>query len=788
LNEPERISYDVQIRWTSFGIPHIKAATYASLAFGVGYAYARDNTNLLADAILTVRGVRSLYFGPDAMVPHQSMSNLDSDFFHKFYFDAEELQKQYMRRAPFSASMLSGYADGAARLLSDCGSKALSSPYREAFDAKPICVSDLYLLLAQKAAQTSGCAFASAIIAAHPPDSDELRAGGDTKTTNVGAGVSEEGQLGSNAFALGRDVTGTGAGLLVGNPHFPWFGSHRFYQMHLTIPGELDVMGASLPPFPLVNIGFNRDVAWTHTVSPSRRFIIYELNLTRGYPFRYRVGFRNEQITRHCVSVAVREASGEIGERRRTFYRTRYGPLMTVPEMGCTWTKRRAFAFHDTAANCVTLLSQWRAINKAQSIHEIHNALSTHRGALWLNTVAADRMGEVFYGNLTAAPDVSWWMRATRLPSRAALLISWFANIVVLSGSSVLASMGSLSAVRRVRLRPSKKMPIAIRSDYVLNCNDSHWLTHAKKPLTGYPRFLGLERVQQGLRTRMAHRELSDLLERRSKGLDAEDFKELVFSNRNYAAELVMTDLLRLEVRHVPVTLSEGRTVELGPAFSILRSWSWRDDLNSPGAVLFREFWRKVQGDSKIWKTPFDPKKPLTTPRGLRTENPEIADFLLTSLAESVLTLEKCGFPLDITLGAVQRIFTDDGAIAIPGGLGSAGVLNLIDFGPLTESGYEPTAIQGTSYTQFVTWDHGQVIADAILPFSQSTEKGSAHAWDQTRLFSEKKWVRLPFDEADINADPNLTVVNLSHRAISPAGAAWGHFGAYSNRSKTNDL
>ena len=32
--------------------------------------------------------------------------------------------------------------------------------------------------------------------------------------------------------------------MLLGNPHFPWQGSERFYQAQLTIPGKLDVSGA----------------------------------------------------------------------------------------------------------------------------------------------------------------------------------------------------------------------------------------------------------------------------------------------------------------------------------------------------------------------------------------------------------------------------------------------------------------------------------------------------------------------------------------------------------------
>ena len=35
---------------------------------------------------------------------------------------------------------------------------------------------------------------------------------------------------------------------------------------------------------PVVHIGFNRDVAWTHTVSTGKRDTLYELQLVPGDP------------------------------------------------------------------------------------------------------------------------------------------------------------------------------------------------------------------------------------------------------------------------------------------------------------------------------------------------------------------------------------------------------------------------------------------------------------------------------------------------------------------------
>ena len=71
--------------------------------------------------------------------------------------------------------------------------------------------------------------------------------------------------FGSNATAVGGDRTTTGRGMILGNPHFPWRGRYHFTQQHLTIPGKYDVAGASLVGSPVVNIGWNKRVSWSHS-------------------------------------------------------------------------------------------------------------------------------------------------------------------------------------------------------------------------------------------------------------------------------------------------------------------------------------------------------------------------------------------------------------------------------------------------------------------------------------------------------------------------------------------
>lgn len=80
--------YNVEVRRTSFGIPHIKASNYANMGYGYGYVHAQDNLCVLAEDLLTIRGERAKYLGRDGtytiVANGSTANNVDSDFFWKF--------------------------------------------------------------------------------------------------------------------------------------------------------------------------------------------------------------------------------------------------------------------------------------------------------------------------------------------------------------------------------------------------------------------------------------------------------------------------------------------------------------------------------------------------------------------------------------------------------------------------------------------------------------------------------------------------------------------------------
>ncbi|HJR62511.1 MAG TPA: penicillin acylase family protein, partial [Gemmatimonadaceae bacterium] len=69
--------------------------------------------------------------------------------------------------------------------------------------------------------------------------------------------------LGSNNWAVAPGRTRNGHALLAGDPHLELTLPAIWYEVHLVVPGELDVYGVTIPGAPNVIIGFNRDIAWT---------------------------------------------------------------------------------------------------------------------------------------------------------------------------------------------------------------------------------------------------------------------------------------------------------------------------------------------------------------------------------------------------------------------------------------------------------------------------------------------------------------------------------------------
>jgi acyl-homoserine-lactone acylase len=743
-----RVGLSAELTRTSYGVVHIRANDFASLGFGLAYAYAQDNVCMLADSLLTVRGERSRYFGGDALptggadgeysvivdylnLHNFNLRNEDSDFFFKAYLDLARLRAGYAASSAETAALLSGYAAGYNRYL-EKHAASLPAACRGARWVKPITVDDVFLMIAEKALHASGQLFATEILAA-ARDEQHAPAGGELPLpTWTGEG------LGSNAIALGADASMGGRGLLLANPHYPWFNTDRFYQVHLTVPGVYDVMGVSLGGVPIVVIGFNKDVAWTHTVTKAAHFTTFRLQLDSSDPggATYLVDGVPQKISQRVVEVQLLQADGTLRTKRRIFRETRVGIEMAVA--GVPLGGDGMLVLGDPNRDNTRLIDQWIAIGKADSAAALQ-AAQGRMGLPWVNTIAADRHGNALYADYSVVPHV--------VPEKFAPDCLLFAPLLMFNGSRSGCHWGQDSGAPP-GIFGSASAPMLMRRDYVANSNDSYWLTNSHQLLTGpgrtYSPLYGPVGTPQHLRTRLGLVQLDERLAERGR-LDMSDLEALLFSNRVHAAELVLPELLA-GCRGTP-------DQTLAAACAALERWDRKVDIDSRGAILFREFWQQASALPGLWAVPFDPADPVHTPRGLA---PTATAPVLSALRATAFRLAALGVALDAPLGEYQTEVRKGVRYPIHGGLGDLdGVFNALHTrSALTEEGYRGVA-WGTSYVQLVGFDDQGPVARGLLAYGQSTDPASPYYSDQLPLYVSKRLVPLPFTTAQVLADGN---------------------------------
>ena len=743
--------YRVTVKRSAHGIPHIVARDFPSLAYGYARALAEDNICVLADTYVTVRGERSKYFGPNGTYQSRGNSttpnNLDSDFFFRKIIQQGTIEKMIELPPPLGPvpaikkavkGYVAGYNDQLARGVTDPTCKG--KPW-----VKPIEVIDAYRRFYQLALLASSGVAVDGIGGAAPAvDLGAAQAAQQKALPDLGRLNEALGGIGSNAIGLGREGTQSGNGMLLGNPHFPWDGSERFYQAHLTIPGKVDVQGGSLFGVPLILIGNTRRMAWSHTVSTARRFTPYQLTLVPGDPHSYLVDGQPEAMTPTEVSVELPDGS----KQTRTLYDTRWGPMLTsilgLPIF--PWTPTSAFALGDVNAANFRYLNHFFFTNQAQSVKRLDAIERKYLGIPWVNTIAADSTGKAYYADIGAVPNVS-----NEKIADCSVALGTATNqalrVQILDGSRGSCKWDDdPDAVAPGIFGPSH-LPSLFRDDYTSNMNDSYWLTNPEQPIEGYSRVIGDERTARALRTRLGLRIIQQRLDGsdggKGKGFTLKQLQDAVFNNRQYAGELFKDGIAEL---------CQGSS---SPACPVLTKWDLHDNLGSRGALLFRRFASRVLTNPATsalppqpspYREPFDVNDPVNTPRGLNTGSPTVQQ----ALDQAVSDLQGAGIPLDAPLRDFQYEKRGDEKIPIHGGPGGVGVFNAINVSWNAAQGY-PNVPHGSSYVQAVELPRrGCARVRTILTYSQSTSPESPFFADQTRMFSRKRWVKPPFCPAQM--------------------------------------
>ncbi len=766
--------YEAEIRWTTHGVAHIRGSSLANVSFGQAYAIASDHLPIIADQLVKTRSERALHFGRGENDRH-----VNSDFGYLAMGVTPWAERMQQTQPDRILEAVDAYAAGLNRWLRDAGRDGLPEWCRDAEWISPIEAIDLFRLYADMALMASGRNLAEFVGAAQPP-------GSPPSVTPDGPLVPDD-RPGSNGWALGGDVTENGRGMVVANPHFPWYGDGRFWECHLTVPGEMDVYGVSLIGAPGVHIGFNRDVAWTHTFSNGKRFNFYSLTLDPSDPTRYEYGDETRSMTSRAESIEVRSSDGSTEQLERTLYASHYGPMLAVPMLG--WSAGLAFSLADINNGNDRFLAQFLDMDVADSVGSLRDSIRSHQGLPWVNVIAADRHGDAWYADPSPTPRLTPEAEAAfdvAVETDPITMLFYSQRVAILDGSNPANEWVTQSNSAAKGMVPIEDLPELHTRTTVFNSNDPYWVPHPTITLDRGPVLCGLYGRALSPRTRMNAAVLASEAPTGPTGPDLRwtrsDLERALLDNRSLLAEQLLDGVVQ--------RCRDSGDATLERAAGILQSWDRAFDVSSVGAVLWREFLGSfseadLRSGGPLFAVPFDVADPVRTPRGLADPPASGGDPVHAAMWAALDILDSAAVPHDAALGDVQYIDRSGQRIPLHGANEVEGIVNVVapmgafagsdllprpDSGTpipgrtertgLTSAGYPIT--YGASTVMIVGFDAEGPLGRGLLTYGQSGDPSSVHHVDQMIEFSAKRLRPLLFHEADIAGDPNLRSLTVS--------------------------
>lgn len=745
----------VEISWTEMDVPRIQADNYESLGFGYGYAHARDRLIELVGQAIAMRGQRSKYYGAEAFstLGFLKTTNLNSDLMFKLRVPDEWVKEEHERLSTDAQDYIFGYVNGLNYFVDNLS----ETQYQQIVGQEPMVrfeVEDVVrftmrfgvmkelIEIGPHLVATANCISTSTLSDRQSPHSKP---------------VEVEGGFGSNAWAYGGDVVEGDGAILVGNPHSAWQRNpHQLriymHQCHLTIPGEIDVAGTTFLGFPLPLTGYNADVSWSildaATVTP---YVVQlmDVKLEQG-SIKYLVNGDYRCATIRSINVESLQESGEVTTQTYQFAQSHLGTLFHLPQSPnkpAGW-----YAITNPGERNAKGLEQFLSAAKARSTREFVEQIEQHRGVL-CQLVVADKHGDVGYvvaGNVPPITDESM--------ARAHVGIDGVA-FNVLDGSQ---SKNSFRDQDQRPLQADKSFyPNIISRGIIHNTNNSYKYSEFGKQQPDYPSVFGQHKQQHTLaaarldydpRLIMSHKRMKEISA--NSKISAPQALEVVFDNRNYAAETFLDWILTLE--------PSDCTAPIRQAFQVLANWGRKNNPHSRGTLLFHQLWGKLVRAKLVRVVGFgDPEVDSEI-----STSPQSQKMVLAALEQSINELEQLGFALDIEWGSVLYQTAQQNPIAMHGGSYEQGVLNGEMPAELTSDGFA-YILFGTAYLQLIQWQNGSISPQVLLAHGQRDGVDSKARTCQLQMFLDKELYSMPYspeqwDQTEITNKVTISKIDKS--------------------------
>lgn len=653
--------------WDTYGVPHVYAPSMPALGYAFGWAQMHNHGDLLLRLYGQARGRAAEYWGGQA--------NLAEDRWVHTVGGPAIARANVAKTKPEYRAYVDAFVAG-------INAYAAAHPERIADSVKvvlPVTSEDVaaHSLRVLYSAFLSGAQRAQAAGARWSP---------------VDARGSEE--RGSNAWAIAPKRSASGHAMLLQNPHLPWSDMMTWTEAQLVAPG-IDVYGAALVGSPVINIGFNERLGWTHTVNTTDTEDYYDLTLA---PNGYRLDGRERAFDVETHVLRVKKPDGSFGADTLVVKRSIFGPVVRE-------RNGHALAVKIAGLDRAHAVEQWWRMGRARNLVEFQQALAMLQ-ITGQNTTYADADGHVlyFYGNVPnrTRGDVASWAGVIRGDSAAAL---WHGLL-------------PYDAVPKVLDPPS---------GFVQNTNDPPWFS--TYPVALDPSRFAAHVAPRGvsLRTQRSLRMLTS-----DSSITYDELLAYKHSTRLELADHVLSELLgAARAGGDPcATATAPRCVGV----RALAAWDRDGDPDSRGGVLFVDWWQDYSRRTAAkgaFTTPWSEREPLNTPRGLADTAAALA-----ALDAAVQRIAQRYGAADAPWSAQFRLRRDGVDLPSNGASGALGVFRVTNMA--TDRDGKLVAIGGDSYVGAIEFGT-PLRARTLVGYGNASQPGSKHRTDQLELYARKE-------------------------------------------------
>ena len=510
--------YKVTIYRDNWGVPHIVGNKDKDSIYGLAFAHAEDDFDTIQDIILASKGKLAKKYGKDG-TPNDYMVQLLKIW--------EVVENNYTSQlSPDIREICDAYADG-------LNHYALLNPKKIARGLFPITGKEIVAGFVHRTPLMFGL---DDVLSKLASNNELTIAQNDVNFNNK---PFDQTLLGSNVIAVSPNRSADGHTRIAINSHQPWSGPVAWYEAHLKSNEGLNIVGGLFPGSPVVFVGHNQNLGWSHTVNRPDLIDVYELQIHPENKNKYLFQGRWEELEVSKAILPVKIFGPLSWKFKKEILWSVHGPVIR--------NDSGTFAIRYSGYGEIRQVEQWFRMNKSKNLNDFVNAMEMLALPMF-NTLYADKDGNIYY------------VYNALLPIRGSDSYTWNGIIQGTTARALWRGYFSFDQLQQI---------LNHESGFLQNCNSTPFLATdgADNPdKSFFPQNLGIELFQTN-RALRAHETFG-----KDKSITREEFYSYKFDTKYSTKSVMAVNLKRF------LNEASSNDADILKALSILKNWNLDTD------------------------------------------------------------------------------------------------------------------------------------------------------------------------------------------------------------------